>query len=163
MEAYFRERIVGLAKSSDQEISPEGYFIVPSWAKLVGAFNRDSVDILRRQLCNQLHRTGRCAKNEACRSMLGNSDRPPLHENFAEHWRGIRGWNARQNIGIASLWPVLSDNSVPPVNTTEMAIKQNDRNSRRPLTRARVELHPKVPVMPGDLEAIVAGLGEPRQ
>jgi hypothetical protein len=44
-----------------------------------------------------------------------------------------------------------------------MAIEQNDRHSRCPLTRARVKLHPKVPVMLGDLEAFVAGLGEPCQ
>jgi hypothetical protein len=44
-----------------------------------------------------------------------------------------------------------------------MAIEQNDRHSRCPLTRARVELHPKVPVMLGDLEAFVASLGEPSQ
>jgi hypothetical protein len=44
-----------------------------------------------------------------------------------------------------------------------MTIEQNDRHSRCPLTRARVELHPKVPVMLGDLEAFVAGLGEPCQ
>jgi hypothetical protein len=40
-----------------------------------------------------------------------------------------------------------------------MAIEQNDRNSRGSLAGARVELHPKVPMMPGYLEAFMASLG----
>jgi hypothetical protein len=38
-----------------------------------------------------------------------------------------------------------------------MAVEQDNRKSSRPLFRAGVELHPKVSVMPGDLEAFVAG------
>jgi len=45
MKAHFRKRVVRLAERRDEQISPESYFIFPSWAKLVGAFNRDSVDI----------------------------------------------------------------------------------------------------------------------
>jgi hypothetical protein len=41
-----------------------------------------------------------------------------------------------------------------------MAIEQDDWNPRRPFPRARVELHPKIPVMSGNLKALVAALGK---
>ncbi len=163
MKTHLRERIVGFAESRDQEISPEGDLIFPPWAKIVGVFNRDSVDIPRRQIRNQLHRTGRCAKNETRGSRLGNSDRPSLDENFSKHGRCILGGNTGQSLSVATRRPVLPYDSVPPVESTEMAIEQNDRNSRRPFARARIELHPKIAVVPGEFEAFVAGLGEPCQ